>query len=947
MAAGKVRQGQVYVEIGADPSKFFNALSRVNRRIAGLGREMSGIGARVGGLGMGMVAPFAAAVTVGARFQDAMLAVQASTGATAAELSRVRDAAMGMSQALGVGPTAAAQGMLELLKAGMSLDAVLGGAGRAALQFAKVGNLDVPTAAVVMSDAMNVFKVSAETAANTLSAAADASSTSIEQMAIAFSMSSAVAALANQSIGDLSAALAVMANAGVKGSDAGTSVKTMLMRLMAPADDAVAALDSVGLSVQSFRNADGTMKPMVEIIGTLTNAMQGLDQAAKDDLFRRIFGQDAIRAASILTSAGVDGFQAMQGAMGEALPVGEKYKTLMGGLAGAAMQLMAAMERLGIAISDAVGGALQSFLPLVLGAVNAATEFATKNAGVVRTIAQVAIGAIAAGAGLSALGGVLRLVSFGLGSVLKTGALAVAPLTMLARLSILSGRSFSGVARGLLGIAGAAVSMGSQATAAIATMSAGLASMAAATAVAAAQVAGSLLGGMLAGVLVLSRSWATAFARMGAAALASLAQVGMAGLAAVAGALAPFAAVGLAVAVATGTVLAFRDQLAGAFSGVGGLVSQASEAIGSGFNQAVADGAVVFGDLYRTATVAFQGIYDSIAAGDLAGAMEILWAGLKAGWLRGSEAVMSYADSWIAAIQNLFTDMGTGIAIIWDQLWTALATNTFGATILGIFDNIANGVMATWDALVAAVQKGWIRVQGFISGAKDTQERIDKIDNENAARAEQRAQSRPGVEERQRRAREESGKMRAESQARQDAMGAAANEVKASREAENKKRADERRAQTVAAENEVATLSRRGTERRAVREQASELEQSIAGVQSMDELQDLAAQFHALAATGQLTEEQMSRMRDALGDAQERIAAGDADQAQATRDAAKQGAAAAGKEIQQSKAEVAGTFSARAAEGMGFGATLQERIAKAAEETAANTRGIGNQRVVA
>lgn len=947
MAAGRVRQGQVYVEIGADPAKFFNALARVNRRIAGLGREMSAIGGRVGGIGMGMLAPFAAAVTAGTRFQDALLAVQASTGATAEQVNRVRDAALGMSQALGVGPTQAAQGMLELLKAGMSLDAVLGGAGKAAMQFAKVGNLDVPTAAVVMSDAMNVFKVSAETAANTLSSAADASSTSIQEMAIAFSMSSAVAALANQSIGDLSAALAVMANAGVKGSDAGTSVKTMLMRLMAPADDAAEALDSIGLSVQSFRNADGTMKPMVEIIRTMTTAMEGMDQAARDDLFRRIFGQDAIRAASILTSAGVEGFQAMQGAMGEALPVGEKYKTLMGGLSGAAMQLMAAMERLGIAIAAGVGDALQSFLPVMLGAINGAAEFASKNGEVVRIVAQVAIGTLAAGAALVTMGGALRLVSFGLGGVLQTAALAVSPLAMLARLSVLSTRSFSGVARAMLGVAGSALSMGAQTAAAIGRATASIGALAAATVVAGARVAGALLGAMLGGVLALSRMWILAFSRMGAAALASLAQVAVAGVAAAAGAVAPFVAVGIAVAAAVGTVLAFRDHLAGAFSGASEMVSSAAGAISGGFNQAVADGAVVFGDLYRTATTALSGIYDSIAAGDLSGAMDILWAGLTAGWLRGSEAVMSYADSWITYIQNLFTDMGTGIAIIWDQLWTLLASTNIGATILGIFDNISNGVMATWDALVAAVQKGWIRVQGFITGAKDTNERIKKIDDANAARAEQRRQSNPGIEGRQKAAREQGAQMRRDSQARQDAMGAAANETKAGREAENKRRADARRQATVAAEQQVDSLSRRGSQRRAIREQATELGLSIDSATTMDELHDLAAQFHALAATGQLTEEQMTKMREALGDAQERIAAGEADQSQATRDAAKAGAEVAGKEVEKSKAEVAGTFSARAAEGMGFGATLQERIAKAAEETAQNTRGIGNQRVSA
>jgi len=315
MSASGIRMGRVFVEIGADAAKFFTTLGTVNKEIGKIGRSMASVGTRMAGVGVGLAAPIAAAVRQGTNFESVLLNIKASTGATVAEVEQIRNAAMGMSEALGVGPTAATQGMLELLKAGMKVEQVLGGAGQAAMQFAKVGEMDIARAAVVMSDSMNVFGVSGAKAADTLSSAADASSTSIEQIAEAFSMSSAVAGLANQSIDDLSSSLAILANNGVKGSDAGTSIKTMLMRLMAPADDAAGALAQVGLSTQSFRGADGKMRPMVEIINALNQAMQGLDQTAKDDLFRRIFGADAIRSAAILSTAGVAGFKGMRAQM--------------------------------------------------------------------------------------------------------------------------------------------------------------------------------------------------------------------------------------------------------------------------------------------------------------------------------------------------------------------------------------------------------------------------------------------------------------------------------------------------------------------------------------------------------------------------------------------------------------------------------------------------------
>lgn len=1129
MSSSRVRSGQVFVEIGADPSKFFGALRKINAKISGLGRELSSIGARIGGAGVGLAAPFVASIAAGTKFQDTLLSIRASTGATAAELDAVRAAAMQMSQALGVGPTQAAQGMLELLKAGMSLGDVLGGAGKAAIEFAKVGELDVGTAAVVMSDAMNVFGVSAETAANTLSAAADSSSTSIAKMAESFSMVAAVAAQSNQSIGDVSAALAVLANNGIKGSDAGTSLKTMLLRLKAPVDEAEAALAQMGLSVMSFRNADGTMKPMVEIIRTIAEATRGMDAAMRDDIFRRVFGQDAIRAAEVFSQVGVDGFESMQGAMANALPVSEKFQALMSGLSGAGIKIAAAMERLGIAVSDALADGINQALPPILGLINGLTAFATKNAALVATLSKVAFGAIAVGGAMVGLGVVLQTVAFGLGGVLGAVKIVLAPLGMLVgvaaslataaasatvslagmavaaggrlvaaatgaasavgsigaslasavRASVVFARGLrvqiasiailrnafggigglisalasdlgriAGIARRAAGefvalgvaigrnaatqaaqfvtestaglrryaasvasavaatvtgaarivaawaanVAGAVASAVSAAASAVAGYVASVAGAVAATVGGAAAIAGAWLAQAFPALTAFAISAGTALGRYiaqaaaaAAATVANAARIavawvagGMPGLfafvagaagafgaylagcaAAVAGSVAsaaavaaawlapaaPILAIGAAIAGAGALVYGFGGQIKSALAPVGTLVGQAADALGTGFNQAVADGAVVMGDLYSTATKTFGGIYEAITAGDLSGAMDILWAGLVAGWLRGVEALMSYVDSWTTAIQNVFTDIGTGIAIIWDQMWTTLATTQIGATILGIFDNIANGVMATFDWLVASVQKAWIRVQGFITGAKDTEERIKAIDSENAMRAEQRAQSRPGIEGRQQAAREQGGKMKAEAQQRQEAMAAGGEATKAAREAENKRRADARRAATMDAERTLESKTKGARENRVQREQAAELGQNIGAAQTMDELYDLAAQLHALNAAGRLTEEEFLRMQEQLGTQQEEIAAREQDQRELTAKATEDAAQAAGTDAQQSKAEVAGTFSAFAASGMGFGSTLQERIAKASEETAKNTRGMAKPKV--
>lgn len=840
-SAGGIRMGGVYVEIGADPAAFFSAIGRVNKALGKLGRSMVSGGGKLSAVGLGMAAPIAAAVRQGAKFESVLLGIRASTGATVAEVDKVKAAAMGMSQALGVGPTAAAQGMLELLKAGMSLDAVLAGAGQSAIEFAKVGEMDVAQAAVVMSDAMNVFGVSGGKAANTLSAAADASSTSITQMAEAFSMSSAVAGLANQSIDDLSAALAILANAGVKGSDAGTSVKTMLMRLMAPAEDGAAALSQLGLSVNSFRGADGKMRPMAEIIGVLNDAMQGLDQTAKDDIFRRIFGADAIRAASILSTTGVAGFQNMLASMSQAMPVGQKFKVMMSGLAGSGEKLLSGLQRLAIAVSDAVAPALGMVVPFLAGLVDGLAKLATKNKDAVVMFAKVAAAAVGIGAAMAGVGYSLQGLSGSIGLVLKGFGL------------------FSALASPVLLVA----------------------------------------------------------AGIGAAIYA---------------------------------LYSFREQIGAAIGSVAPLVQQAAGAIGSGFTSAVADGAAVFADLHKTATETFNGIYEAVSAGDLAGAMDILWAGLVAGWLRGVEALMSYVDPWVAAFQDVFTDIGSGIYIAWDKVYTdsAAVLNTIGAFILGFFDNVANGVMATFDNLVASIQIAWTRAQGFITGAKDTEERVKAIKDKNAARAEQRRQERPGIEARTGKAASENAKAEEARKARVDAVRQGAEEDKAARQADNKNRADKRRADTQAAEDNVGSTTRKRRSKRVMDDQYSTLLKEVESAASIDELRDLYGQFQALNDNGRLTSGQADILENAITDAQERVSKAGSSMAQSPSEAAATaGARGAGQQSQVSMGSIAGTFSSLNLGNVFGGTSAAERTAKATEEIARNTRDMKGDKVAA
>ena len=825
MSASKVRAGQAFVEIGADPRKFFAALGKINGQVGKIGKSMAGLGGRMAGIGAGLAAPFVASAMAGARFQDVLLNVQASTGKTAAEIDQVRKSALSMSQALGVGPTEAAAGFLELLKAGVPLEQVLGGAGEAAIAFAKVGQIAVADAAVVMADAMNVFKVSGDVAADTLSAAADASSTSIEGIAQAFSQVSAVAGLANQSIQDTAASLAVLANAGIKGSDAGTSLKTMLMRLMAPADDAADALAQVGLSVQSFRNADGTIKPMVEIIGTLTTALGGMDQAAKDDILSRIFGSDAIRAAAVMTAAGVDGFNAMRDGMAGAMSVGDKFATMSSGLSGAMASLFAAMERLAIAVSDAVAPALMALAGPITAVVNGFASIVSNNQDLVANIAKGVTVFSAVGAVLVGVGGSLQLVSFGLGGLINAASLVVAPIV--------------GIITTLAGLVASFVS----ATAGVLAYSA-------------ASVAGAVASGT---------AWAVANA--------------------------PLLALVAVLAAAGGFVF----YLMGGFEGI-------ASTIGGGFNSAISDATTLLSDLGNTGKTTFSGLYEAIAGGDLQGAMEIGMAGLYAAWARGSEAIMGSVDSWAAFIQNTVTYMWAGIK--------------------GVFGDSINWVLSAFDDMVAAVQTSWNYVQSFIKKGFDLEKENKKVTDANTARKREREAARGSGAEMKK-----------------------ADEIAAGRLAENDKRAEERRANTVAAEQNLGQAARGASNRRVQGEQFADLLKNIESASSIEQLQDLYGEFDALSSNGRLSAQQAATIEAALEDAQERLskagnaAAGGAAAAGAGGQAADPaGMQDAANQASQNQGESVGSFSAFAAGGMGVGASIPQKQLETLQRIEQNTR---------
>lgn len=250
--------------------------------------------------------------------EDALAKVKVNAGATAEEMKAVEKRAESLAEknkSLGKTTADYTKAMLEGVWAGQKLGDAMKSS-ESAINLAGAAQMDVAAASQVVANAMNVFKIKAEDSArvsDVLSVAQGKASGSLQDLIKGFQQGSALAAQAGLSIEDLSAALGLMANNGVLGSDAGTSLKSMLLQLMNPTKQATEYLKNMqerthGMGGE-FYDAKGKMKPFVEVIDQLDKGLQGLTDRQKNKVLGEIFGSDGIRAALIMLKEGKQAFE--------------------------------------------------------------------------------------------------------------------------------------------------------------------------------------------------------------------------------------------------------------------------------------------------------------------------------------------------------------------------------------------------------------------------------------------------------------------------------------------------------------------------------------------------------------------------------------------------------------------------------------------------------------
>lgn len=350
-----ITAAELQVRISADTREAERALQSVSDRLGSFGKDAAKIG---GLLTLGVTAPLAGvahqALSTAMSYQSALNLMQAVSGATAEQMQQVSERAKELGADMSLPATSAAdaaRAMTELAKAGLSVEQSMAAA-KGVLQLAAAGGLSEAAAAEIAANALNAFSLSGERAtdvANLLAAAANASSAEVFDVAASLRMASAVFASAGVPIEELVAAIGQMANAGIKGSDAGTSLKQMLLSLQAPSNKAKELMADLGITIY---DAQGAMLPFPKIIEQFSTKLGGLSQEQRNAALATIFGSDAVRAANIVLMQGVDAHERMLQAVTRQGAAAELAGARMRGLAGALQGLQSQVETVLLEVAE-------------------------------------------------------------------------------------------------------------------------------------------------------------------------------------------------------------------------------------------------------------------------------------------------------------------------------------------------------------------------------------------------------------------------------------------------------------------------------------------------------------------------------------------------------------------------------------------------------------------
>ena len=312
----------------------------------------------------------AAMVKTTADFEAGMSQVQAISGATGKDLEALSEKAKEMGAKTKFSATESAEALKYMAMAGWDTQKMLGGL-EGVMNLAAASGEELGTVSDIVTDALTALGMKAEEAghfADVLAQASSKSNTNVGLMGQTFQYVAPVAGALGFSCEDTAVAIGLMANAGIKGSKAGTALRSTLSRLSKPTAEVKAAMYDLGISIT---NSDGTMKSFMEIMKDMRTSFAGLTEAEKASYAATIGGQEAMSGLLAIVNTSEKDFSKLVEQIYNADGAAEQMaNTMQDNLSGQLTILKSTIEGISISFGEIM-------LPVVKKVVSGLQSFAT------------------------------------------------------------------------------------------------------------------------------------------------------------------------------------------------------------------------------------------------------------------------------------------------------------------------------------------------------------------------------------------------------------------------------------------------------------------------------------------------------------------------------------------------------------------------------------------
>lgn len=315
-----------------------------------------------------------AVIKMGSDFEAQMSRVKAISGATQEDFQKLRDQALQLGADTSFSASQAAEGMENLAAAGFSVTETME-AMPGLLDLAAASGEDLSASSDIAASAIRGFGLEASEAAHVadvLAANANMTNSSVAQTGEALKYIAPVARAAGISLEETSAAIGLMANAGIQGSQAGTTLRGALSRLSKPTDDMCQVMDQLGLE---FYDSEGKMKSLHDQIEMLQKATKGMTDEQRNNALVTLYGQESLSGMLALINEGPDSLDKLTKSFQECDGIAkETAATMQDNFQGAFEQMTGSLETLAIRLYDSVSEPLKNLANLGTDAINQLTE---------------------------------------------------------------------------------------------------------------------------------------------------------------------------------------------------------------------------------------------------------------------------------------------------------------------------------------------------------------------------------------------------------------------------------------------------------------------------------------------------------------------------------------------------------------------------------------------